>query len=1505
MRRRFLILVISLLITTQAIANYGFTDQIAKNVIENPHLQSCMSGSDIRSEEFVYQKTDTIGDELPYKRYYTTALAENFLIQDVVNEGLESVGGWRDNYTNYLTVSDFGGSNVNRIRFHLLLPDQTIESFYTADVSNKTIINVKRIKSPDPITYYSVERDGRSVIREKFGTVGEIGLNHRDTRLEILNNNTNVSSTSNVANVENLSFVVYKDGHTYYFENIMRGGVNKADAIYKATKIIKPNGREIYLKYSNISGALLRIVDNLNNFIEFTSFITDRDTYTTQYEYPQKIYRGRFTDTSNTQPEYNLSKFIPSADKINSQIIDLSYDEHPWYNYKQNNRLEYIYTLSRAKSTNSPVEYYSYDYVNLLSAQTTVGGIFQGKWEPRYAVPSLSKIQDLSKDLTEVVYRSATSNWYHLIQQVKGPAGLNKVSRKLDSGFVNENTKKWEKKYSLTFDNYEKSYYTIYGDTKARKVNLSFSGFPCITYNNKPVSYVEYDIIDENILSIKDYNNNQTNFTYDGYGRIASIKEAAGTIFERATYYTYNTDKRGYNIPIRIDMPLKILENTLNNGLVTSIKEKSKLNNEVRETLYSYNQGLLTQIRYPDPYTVTIFRYSAHGLKTEETKRKSNFIQSTIFRNFNSAGLPTLIVENDISKNITYTDQNKLSRISETAGSSNRSRVFIYNSLDELIEEIDSDGVSIKNQYNNAGLLSKKTVGKVSYTYDYDVNGNLLTVNMVDSTQRLKLKNIYNNRGLLTEEYNSSDLGKMWKKFTYDSNRNLTNVQEPGNGVVSSVINTYDPLDRIKSLTDENNKVFNYSYDNLDNITEYKAANLYSSIRNYLFGSELSKDKSNDYGEKNYTYNSMSELTSVTQANIRKCIFGDYSISGIFTSIQCTAPSSMPINYNVNYSYGIEPYKDLLLNAVSNNNVNLSENKFWGSNTFYSYDELKRVKAKKQVVGILQTSSTETGLWLDYSYTNSDRIKSIVYPSGKVVSYSYTPSIGGDISGIQINNNPLLSISYDFDLIKSINWANGNSSNFTYDNALMLSSNTNTVKGKTPINLNYNYYNNGFIKNKSYNNIIQNFTYDNKGQVLKEDKFSGQTALYTHNFTYDSNGNRLTFQATGTQSPYPFSNASYTISANSNRFSSIKHNGNNIRFSYEPTGELQLPDLIGNAIYDFNGRRSYQDKGLNSNFTAYTPQYNHQNQRVYSGLNSNLARQYIYDEDDNLLGEYNASGGVIVEYVWLGDKPVAAMFPDKTVYLLSDENNIPFAGIDPITNTVVWEWIPDAFGVSKPSIEARNISLRFPGQYYDVTTGLHYNINRYYSPILGRYIEPDPIDIKGGWNAYSYALNNPINITDPKGLTPFILPAIVITMTLDSMVDGTPPPAKAAVIANSVNTLFKQTTLSAGVKQGMANFKPTKVHGNSLKSDKPTDLYALVNKKTGRVDKFGETTNGEARYGTGNQRRYSRPYLEQNGLVYTKIDTGSKIMMHRLQTEMIRNHIATFGSRPPLNKTDY
>ncbi|MEY9933966.1 RHS repeat-associated protein [Catenulispora sp. GP43] len=59
--------------------------------------------------------------------------------------------------------------------------------------------------------------------------------------------------------------------------------------------------------------------------------------------------------------------------------------------------------------------------------------------------------------------------------------------------------------------------------------------------------------------------------------------------------------------------------------------------------------------------------------------------------------------------------------------------------------------------------------------------------------------------------------------------------------------------------------------------------------------------------------------------------------------------------------------------------------------------------------------------------------------------------------------------------------------------------------------------------------------------------------------------------------------------------------------------------------------------------------------------------------------------------------------------------------------------------------------LRFPGQYHDPETGLHYNLHRYYSPETGAYLTPDPLGLAPAPNDHAY-VPNPLTWTDPLGL---------------------------------------------------------------------------------------------------------------------------------------------------------
>jgi RHS repeat-associated protein len=155
--------------------------------------------------------------------------------------------------------------------------------------------------------------------------------------------------------------------------------------------------------------------------------------------------------------------------------------------------------------------------------------------------------------------------------------------------------------------------------------------------------------------------------------------------------------------------------------------------------------------------------------------------------------------------------------------------------------------------------------------------------------------------------------------------------------------------------------------------------------------------------------------------------------------------------------------------------------------------------------------------------------------------------------------------------------------------------------------------------------------------------------------------------------------------------------------------------------------------------------------RIYKS-SSSATSIYAYD-GDNLIEETNSWGAAVARYAQTQniDEPLAMLRSSTTSYYHAD-------GLGSITSlsnsagSLPQAYQYDSFGKQTASSGSLTNPFQYTARESDAETGLYYYRARYYDPTSGRFLSEDPISFRGGFNFYSYVLDDPLNWIDPFGL---------------------------------------------------------------------------------------------------------------------------------------------------------
>ncbi len=261
-------------------------------------------------------------------------------------------------------------------------------------------------------------------------------------------------------------------------------------------------------------------------------------------------------------------------------------------------------------------------------------------------------------------------------------------------------------------------------------------------------------------------------------------------------------------------------------------------------------------------------------------------------------------------------------------------------------------------------------------------------------------------------------------------------------------------------------------------------------------------------------------------------------------------------------------------------------------------------------------------------------------------------------------------------------------------------------------------------------------------------------------YTYDDVGNRLTKTegcATDDYNYYP----------GTNKLNEVVTDTDTVTYTYDLNGNITgIGDMV--LTYNQNNRLAMveEDSVVLGEYT-----YNGLGQRIKKEVDG-ITTIFHYDFDGNIIAESDENGYFDKEYLYRSSSRLALVDAQtgELYYYGNDRLGTPQILTDS-TNMVVWEAVYEPFGDADINPNSSVVSnFRFPGQYYDSETGLHYNYHRYYDPGTGRYMTPDPSHFYQAegtgipylfpillaspqeLNLYHYTINNPVNFTDPFGL---------------------------------------------------------------------------------------------------------------------------------------------------------
>ncbi len=691
-----------------------------------------------------------------------------------------------------------------------------------------------------------------------------------------------------------------------------------------------------------------------------------------------------------------------------------------------------------------------------------------------------------------------------------------------------------------------------------------------------------------NIAKISIDGNKEISFEYNSYNMVSKIKLPSGDEIN----YGYNNNRE-----------LVKLMDAVGNEEKYSYDDKSRIakitnrnNVEVANNTYDNDDRVTRQV---DP-NGDAYEFS-YGDK--QTTLKHNGSTETVHYDDNRR-LTKQVFDDGTSIERTYDARDN---ITAEINENGQSKTYEYDNVNNLTKIVDYNGDTTTYTYdNNANMTSQTNSSGETEHYTYDANNNLvkyidnanLATTYAYNANNERIRETDHLGNVTTYTHDKGNLktiqhpNGLLETFYYDSMGNLIK-QEDNSGRSEQYI--YDANSNVVRQIDSYGQKEEYSYDGLGNKTEY--VNKLGGKTTYSYD-KLGRLEREQSGKKYSTFEYNMDGQVVKESNeIGDRILYGYDKKGRLTS-----------TFDRQNNYAGAEY-DSVGNLTKETDV-------FGNETSYQYNT-RGLLVKKIASGVAET----------YEYDARNRLTKTIYDNGTTEESIYDES-----------NN----------LVKKVD-DNGNVTEYTYDNNRNVTSEKQTIDGKTLITT--NAYSGGLLrKSTDFAGKITNYAYDAFGRLTSERDSLGKI----ENLEYDLHDNIIRQTNENSEAK------TTTYDLLGRKTSETDFLNNKTEFAHDADGNITATtDALGNketTTYDnFGNKLAFTNK--NGHQTTY--EYNNAGLLSKESDAYGVKTEYKYNDQNQLKNVYRDGAlAVALEYDKYGRTIVENQLGEEILYSYDKHSNL-------------------------------------------------------------------------------------------------------------------------------------------------------------------------------------------------------------------------------------------------------